>query len=132
MFLLMTCPPQRSFKYRVHTSSSCSHHQHPILHHKELKTADGHTFSLITLEPFSVSAFEAFRQRLLATAVFFALFLFYAYILADFGLSVLGTEIGLEKGRSDPNAHKCLNLAVLDWTLKHHRYELPHPLSWTR
>jgi len=35
----------------------------PNITSQELKTADGHPFSLITLDPFSVSAYEAFRQR---------------------------------------------------------------------
>ena len=34
----------------------------PKITSQALKTADGHPFSLITLDPFSVSAFEAFCQ----------------------------------------------------------------------
>ena len=35
----------------------------PNITSQELKTADGHPFSLITLDAYSVSAFEAFRLR---------------------------------------------------------------------
>ena len=66
MFSSMTCPSLSSSTIlqvpRTHILFSLTSSV-PNITSQELKTADGHPFSLITLDPFSVSAFEAFRQR---------------------------------------------------------------------
>ena len=56
-------PTQRSFKYHVHTILFSLASSTPNIKSQELKTTDGHLFSLITLDPYPVSAFESFRRR---------------------------------------------------------------------
>ena len=66
MFSSMTCPslssstilqvPHTHILFSLRSSA-------PKITSQALRTADGHPFSLITLAPFSVSAFEAFRQH---------------------------------------------------------------------
>ena len=66
MFSSLTCPSLSSSTIlqipRTHILLSLASSA-PNITSQELKTADGHPFSLITLDAYSVSAFEAFRLR---------------------------------------------------------------------
>jgi hypothetical protein len=66
MFSSMTCPSLSSSTIlqvpRTHVLFSLASSA-PKIASQELKTTDGHPFSLITLDPYSTTIFEAFRQR---------------------------------------------------------------------
>ena len=50
-------------RFHENTFSFRWHHPRRTFHLRELKTIDGHPFSLIALDTYSAAIFEAFRQR---------------------------------------------------------------------